>query len=588
MKTWVSKLFVGVSLAAAVSIKVSAATLYVDLNSTNPIAPYSDWSIAATNIQDAIDASTDGNLILVTNGIYATGGRMVYDSITNRVVVDKAVRIESVNGPVVTIIQGYQMADTTNGDAAVRCVYFANDGVLAGFTLTNGATDTFGVGGGVNCQYGVVLITNCIFCCNSADQGGGAYNVTLDHCELNENTADFLGGAVGDCDLTNCVLTGNCSEYGGGASYSGLDNCTLSFNSAGLGGAAYGGTLSNCRLLTNSVSNVGGGVAWGSLSNSILDGNSAYQGGGAYSCTLENCSLNGNFAGGNGGGVYDGVLNGCILNGNYAWLGGGAYNTALNNCALVANLAYGGGGTYMCNLTNCSIVANTADDTGGGAFEGNLINCIVYYNVAWRSFPNIAYSSFSSCCTTPLPAGSDSITNAPLFINYLTGDLHLLPNSRCINVGNNSFVVGSTDLDGNPRIMGGTVDIGAYEFQAQVTGTFSNWLQQFNLPTDGTADYADSDGDRMNNWQEWVAGLNPTNPASVLAMSPPNTTNAPAGVAISWQSVNTRIYYLLRSSDLTTGFTCIQSNIVGQTGTTIYTDTTATDGGPYFYRVGVQ
>ena len=32
------------------NIHAPAVTLYVDLNSTNPIAPYSDWSTAATNI----------------------------------------------------------------------------------------------------------------------------------------------------------------------------------------------------------------------------------------------------------------------------------------------------------------------------------------------------------------------------------------------------------------------------------------------------------------------------------------------------------------------------------------------------------
>jgi hypothetical protein len=97
-----------------------AATLYVSLNNPNPTFPYADWSTAATNIQGAIDAANVGDLILVTNGVYQIGGRAVTGSLLNRVVVSKALTVQSVNGPALTAIQGYQLPGVTNGDGAVR------------------------------------------------------------------------------------------------------------------------------------------------------------------------------------------------------------------------------------------------------------------------------------------------------------------------------------------------------------------------------------------------------------------------------------------------------------------------------------
>ena len=114
-----------------VTFRASATTRYVDLNCTNATPPFTDWTTAATNIQDAIDAAVDGDLVLVTNGVYATGSRFVSGANT-RVVIDKAVTVQSVNGSDATLIRGNRSGAV---GVAVRCVYLTNNAELNGFTL---------------------------------------------------------------------------------------------------------------------------------------------------------------------------------------------------------------------------------------------------------------------------------------------------------------------------------------------------------------------------------------------------------------------------------------------------------------------
>jgi hypothetical protein len=130
------------------------------------------------------------------------------------------------------------------------------------------------------------------------------------------------------------------------------------------------------------------------------------------------------------------------------------------------------------------------------------------------------------------------------------------------------------------------VDIGAYEYQGTGSVISYAWLQGYGLPTDGSADYADSDHDGLNNWQEWACGTNPTNALSALRMvsAVPTSTNT----TVTWQSAVGVDYFLQRSTNLASPFTLLATNVVGQAGTTSCAVTNAAGAGPFFYRVGVQ
>jgi len=369
-------------------VTTSAADTHFVSLSGNHVPPFTNWISAATNIQSAIDIATPGDLVLVSNGVYQTGGRVMAGSMTNRVVIDKAITVQSVNGPAVTTIRGNRIPVVFNGNAAVRCVWMTNGATLAGFTLTNGATRTSGTiatessGGGVWAQSTNAVVSNCVITGNSADQnGGGAYSCTLYHCTLTGNKA------------------GNTS---GGAQQSILNHCTLS-------------------------------------------GNSANFGGGSYLCTLNDCTLTGNSAAFGGGAADSGILNNCTLTGNSATLwGGGTFLSTLNNSDLAGNSAGAeGGGTYDSTLNNCTLTGNSAQN-GGGASLSDLNNCIVYFNVAFTN-ANFFDSTISYTCTTPMPAGPGNITANPL----LATASQLSLNSPCIGAGISSNVSGA-DIDGEP------------------------------------------------------------------------------------------------------------------------------------------
>jgi len=255
---------------------------YVDASGAAPAAPYRSWANAATNIQDAIEAAAPGEIVLVTNGVYATGGKVMADDLTNRVVLDKSLLVESVNGADVTVIPG-AWDPATNGPLAVRCAWLTNGATLSGFTLQGGATRWSGA---IDLQYGGAVL------------GSSSSNATVANCLIVSNAAGAYAGGAYRAFLLNCRLLGNQTlgnGNGGGAGTCNLKNCLVSGNSAVGGGGAAGSTLRNCAVTKNFALSSGGGVYLSKLVNCTVSGNVAGtplgsgDAGGAASCGLTNC-----------------------------------------------------------------------------------------------------------------------------------------------------------------------------------------------------------------------------------------------------------------------------------------------------------
>ena len=493
---------------------------------------------------------------------------------TNRVAVDKPITVRSVNGPEVTIIMGAKATGPGGtGPNSVRCAYLTNGAALYGFTLTNGATHSGGdlsremCGGGIWCASVAAVVSNCIVTSNTAAYyGGGVYSGTLNACTIWRNSALSGGGACYGA-LYSCTLTSNSvSDYGGGAFSNLLVNCTLKGNSArNYGGGAYLGTLDNCLLLTNSVSD-------------SYHGN----GGGACSNILNGCTLRGNSAAHDGGGVYGGRVTNCIFSANSATYGGGASWSVLNGCLVDGNFAPSGcgGGAIECTLVNCTVTANT----GGGCRYSSLTNCIVYFNSTGRTgtmLPSATpapHRSRAVLATSPLRRSSWILPTEiygcnPTRLASTPGTTPACPQQPTWTATRASSVA---------RWIWGPMSSSRPPCSTPTPGCSS-----FGLPTDGSADYADSDGDGMNNWQEWRCLTDPTNALSALRLLTPSFDGT--NVTVSWQSVAGVSYFLECSTNLasTPSVTPLATNLSGQPGTTSCTDTNAAAALQRFYRVGV-
>ena len=190
-------------------------------------------------------------------------------------------------------------------------------------------------------------------------------------------------------------------------------SCTFRENSAEHGGGMYNGYSSSptaiaCTFSSNTAISYGGGIE-NYRSNP----------------TVTNCIFNGNQSGGYGGGMF-----------NYFYS-----DPEIVNCTFGGNSAKFGGG--ICNFLN--------------KYRPSVINSILWGNIADRgneialhhsSTIDIDHCDVKGGQAGIYDDGSNNIINwgegnfdyDPLFVDAENGDLHLLPDSPCIDAGDNDVV----------------------------------------------------------------------------------------------------------------------------------------------------
>ncbi len=117
-----------------------------------------------------------------------------------------------------------------------------------------------------------------------------------------------------------------------------------------------------------------------------------------------------------------------------------------------------------CNpiIRNCTFSRNNIAIEYDGGATAALTSCIIWEHTE----PFYAESVNYSCVQGSWDTGIGNITDNPQFVDAGNGNYRLLKDSPCINAGDPGYIhlPGERDLDGNPRVIDGRIDMGAYEF----------------------------------------------------------------------------------------------------------------------------
>ncbi|MFB9277394.1 choice-of-anchor Q domain-containing protein [Cohnella cellulosilytica] len=309
--------------------------------------------------------------------------------------------------------------------------------------------------------------------------GNELYNLVLGSSESlvvngNVDTFDITNNLVHDNDNIGIDLIG----FEGTAPSTAYDqarNGTVRgntvYNITSVNNPSYGRTLPNGSYGADGIYVDGG-------KNSLIEGNYSYNNDIGIEIASEH-------AGKSTSGIT--IRNNFVYNNSYTGIAMGGYDTgrgSTENCVIVGNTLYkndtkglNGGQLLIQYDTKNNVVKNNimvASSSNYLFFNDYTLNSgnVVDYNLydapggstgaKWR-WKGVTYTGFSSYKTA---SGNDanSLFANPGLVNAAAGDLHLTSTSPAINAGVIDLsIIGTTDIDGDPRVQGASVDIGADE-----------------------------------------------------------------------------------------------------------------------------